>query len=315
MAKRLAGKNHGSTGKRLLAGLWLLACCALDASAGHEIILARNEGNAAHQRFLESFRDNLPGVRIHNLAPGPTDRLRLTKTPAELIVTIGGKAARKVLSRRPSRPVIMAMIPRSAYEKMAATGVKHTALFIDQPLQRRVRLARALMPDARRIGIFAHAGNDALRREMLALDDALADQLVTRWLTDDDLRPGRLYEAINQGLDEMDVLVAIPDRRIYNSKTVRSLLIGAYRRRIPVIGFSHSFTQAGALASIYTRPGDFALQAAGMVKHYLEKQGLPAPQFPVHYSISTNPAVARSLRLDLPPAARLKKMAGGQDAR
>jgi putative ABC transport system substrate-binding protein len=78
-----------------------------------------------------------------------------------------------------------------------------------------------------------------------------------------------ITDKIKHALHHSDVLLALPDSNIYNSKTVKNILLTSYRYRKPVIGFSKNFVDAGALAAIYSDTEMIAMTASKLIEQYL----------------------------------------------
>jgi len=78
----------------------------------------------------------------------------------------------------------------------------------------------------------------------------------------------RLVEAVEQN----DVLLALVDVVVYNSRSIKNILLTAYRHRKPVIGYSNSLVDAGAVAAIYTSAEDAGMQAAEIIQEYFSAQ-------------------------------------------
>ncbi|MDO9189477.1 MAG: ABC transporter substrate binding protein, partial [Sulfurimicrobium sp.] len=102
-------------------------------------------------------------------------------------------------------------------------------------------------------------------------------------------------------LADSDVLLAVPDPLVFNKGTVQSLLLTTYRYQDPVIGFSHAYVKAGALASVHTMPEQVGRQAADVILRTLGSRPawLPPPENPKYFSVSVNYQVARSLGLSI----------------
>ena len=111
-----------------------------------------------------------------------------------------------------------------------------------------------------------------------------------------------LLETLETAIEDNRVLLAITDPFIYNSKTLKNILLTTYRHRMPVIGYSDSFVQAGAVAAIYTSPESIADKASSIISGFFNNNW----QFNKHsystddFSISTNTQVATSLEISLP---------------
>jgi len=114
------------------------------------------------------------------------------------------------------------------------------------------------------------------------------------------LRHGSSLAAhLNLLLAQSEVLLAVPDSEIYNSSTIRNILLSTYQRGVPLIGLSAAYVNAGALCAVFSTPEQQAAQSAGMAATFLDTGHLPPAQFPQLYEIALNAAVARSLRLNV----------------
>ena len=113
---------------------------------------------------------------------------------------------------------------------------------------------------------------------------------------------------IKDALAHSDVLLALPDRNIYNSKTVKNILLTSYRYRKPVIAFSKNFVNAGALASIHSDTSQIAKSASKLVEQYFDSdsQFKKPVNFPESFDININRQVFRALDLDIPDVNALK---------
>lgn len=47
------------------------------------------------------------------------------------------------------------------------------------------------------------------------------------------------------------LIIALPDNKLYNRKTITGIMLGTYRRRAGIIGFGQAYHKAGAVLSIY----------------------------------------------------------------
>jgi putative ABC transport system substrate-binding protein len=102
----------------------------------------------------------------------------------------------------------------------------------------------------------------------------------------------------------VDVVWTTPDNSIFGEATVRTLLLTALRRRIPVFGFSPAFVRAGGLVGIGVNPETLGAQAGALL---LRLQGTatgaqPPVQLAPTFEICVNLVVAQKLSIDLPPA-------------
>jgi hypothetical protein len=119
-----------------------------------------------------------------------------------------------------------------------------------------------------------------------------------------------LPNATDRLLRDSDVMLALPDNRIYNRRSVKNILLSAYRHRIPVIGFSDNFVRAGALSGVFSTPEQLARQTIELIKQYSSKSpsDIHLSYPPAYYSVSVNSQVAKSLDIDISEAPRIESV-------
>lgn len=257
-------------------------------------MLLLSEQHASYQHFRQAFAQNLPPdvrLEVRTLA-------QQTDIPeADILVTAGSKAMQWAADRWHGAMLTTMLSSNNFQQLRAGRPLPHplSALFLDQPLPRQVALIRAALPSLSRVGVLYTPDGDfaqqPLQQELARQGASLHSQTVQP----DDSLAARLEELLARS----DILLAVPDSRIYNSSTIRNILLGSYRRGIPVIGLSAAYVNAGALCAVYSTPEQQAAQSAGMVSEFLQRGSLPSPRFPQLYQIALNAEVARSLRLDI----------------
>ena len=274
--------------------LSLLFLCLLPSlcAAGKMHVLLVPSGNAEPYRvFSDAFRQSLP-------ADIQVDELKLEnftgRESADLVVTIGMRAASFVV-KKASMPVIAAMLPSYDYAALKLVRpVGLSGIFVDQPWTRQVSLLRAAFPERKLVGVLASpdAGLDIdkLRMQLRGAGESLVSEAVPR---------GTLFEKLEKVLSSSQVLLAVPDIAIYNSNTIRDIMLSSYRHRVPVVGFSQAFVNAGALCAIYSTPDQLAAQAGLMVNAYQRLRVLPNPEYPNLFKISINHEVANMLGIPI----------------
>jgi hypothetical protein len=121
---------------------------------------------------------------------------------------------------------------------------------------------------------------------------------VEEFSADDDINRvvGRIAQA--------EVLLAVPDRNVYNTENIRNILLSTYRHNQAVIGFSADMVKAGALASTYSDIEDINAQVAEIAASLVASGELEPPRFPRYFSTIVNDGVARSLNVVVDQAAR-----------
>lgn len=277
---------------RLLPLLLLLLLPNL-CSAENLHVLLLPSGNAPPYRiFSETLRQSLPAdVRLDEVGLDAfTGREK-----ADLVVAVGMKAGGLAV-KKATMPVFAAMIPSYAYADLRSVRPAGlSGLFVDQPWERQTAFLRAAFPQLRRVGVLTSPGS---RLDLGKLRIQLREAGNT--LVSEEAPGGTLFEKLEKVLTDSQVLLAVPDSAIYNNNTIRDIMLSSYRYRIPVVGFSEAFVNAGALCAIYSTPDQLAAQAGSMVSAYQRLRALPEPEYPKLFKISVNHEVARMLRFPIP---------------
>ncbi len=227
-----------------------------------------------------------------------------------LIVTVGSRAAKKVYDAGITVPVLNTLIPRAAflrlYENKNSNGhSRHSAIFIDQPLIRQINLIHTALPDRKRVGVILGPSSKNIIKEIDATKGVSKVRLTIRTISKDE----NLIKVLNRLLEYTDVLLAIPDRAVFNRGTVYHFLLTTYRQNVPVVGYSKAYVNAGALLAVYSTPEDIGLQTGELIQLLLRKKkySLPAPQFPKYFSVAINYQVARSMGINLESEAVIER--------
>jgi putative ABC transport system substrate-binding protein len=235
-------------------------------------------------------------------------------TDADVVVAIGLKAMRAAAAKHTSVPVLNTLVPRATFNKVVRERGSElspqwfSAIYLDQPIARQLELVRLVFPAKKRVGV-------VLGPDSEDLSDSLTIGARTRGL---DLKLGRgnslthiWVTELDRILLQSDVFLSLPDAVTGNAGTIQTVLFAAYRREIPVVGFSPAYVRAGALLAIHSTSAQLARQVSETLRHLDPKKVvLPPPQWPRYFSVAVNYHVAHSLSLDVDTeealAARLK---------
>jgi ABC-type uncharacterized transport system substrate-binding protein len=111
---------------------------------------------------------------------------------------------------------------------------------------------------------------------------------------------GRLISTLIRALNYGDFVLAAPDSAIYNPRTIKHILLTAYRRNRIVIGPSQAYVKAGSLASSFTPLSAAVEMAAEYIRYFQETGEFPEPDYPADFGVEINHQVGRSLNIPLP---------------
>lgn len=286
---------------RLLAAAlaFALSCLSSVQAQPLRVTVVLSEAGGAYQTFSEALRNKLQAEKFElNIK-----RVGETLDDSGLYVGVGMKAASVLASR--DVPTVNVFVTKAGYDKLQSVPARTTprsAIYLDQPVERQVALLVAALPDTRHVGVLYTSPPPelaSLRRMLGDRNMRLHGQAV------DDGHS--LNDALENVLNESEVLFVLPDAEVYNPGTIRNILLTAYRKQVPLIGISQAYVKAGALCAVFTTPEQIAAQAASMIGRYAESGRLPAVQYPAEFDISVNMQVARSLDLRIKDADRLRE--------
>lgn len=295
--------------------VYLLACCAaalllLSNAAGRvfaepllvNVILSENGGS--YSEFSAALRENLLDsnvtLSIQDAAqPQPN---------SGLIIAVGMKAA-SVVANNYAHTVLNVMIPKSGHKKLLhdfpgwEKSSLYSSIYLDQPIERQLGLIAASLPDRDRVGVLldSHTQDELeqLRQKAIEYGLSLYEQKVEA--------DTPLFDALQNVLQHSDVVLALPAPAIYNSSTLRNILVSTYQAGIPLVGFSSAYVRAGAICAVFSSPAHFALQASMLVRKFIETGILPSAQYPKFYEVAVNHRVAQSLGININDSDELVK--------
>lgn len=284
--------------------LAFLLTLALPAWGG-AIAIVISEAGGTYAEFSGTLEEALAGTNWTVSTTAQAEALAQLSGQVDLIVTVGSEALRKTLSKGENTPIIATLLPKQNYEKIVAEFRRPpgrlTAIYLDQPASRQAAFLSHLLPGQKRVGMLLSSetknaasqyrvafGNAGLKLDSEDVDSEVA-----------------LLPALNSLLGRVSALIAIPDSTIYRRNNIKAILITAFRYQRPVIGYSPSFVNAGALAALHTTPAQIARQTADMIISH--GTSLPAPTGPHQFAIAINNNVAESLNLNVPDEATIRR--------
>lgn len=278
--------------RRVLLCLFLLA--AMPAWAAAPVIRVSGP-DAVAAELASLLAQRLPGIALHR-----------SGGPADLRIAVGSRDFQDALAEAGQTPVVGVALTRRAW--VAAAGRRagrYTAVFWEPDPVQHLRLARAMMPGARRAGVLLSADDPAL---VASLRSEAARQKLD--LVIEQVKPGApLVRSVNNVLGASDFLLGLDDPDIFSPATAKTLLLTSYRHVKPVIGPTAAYVDAGSAASLVVTLADVADTLAAWLPELMSSQGaLPPPRYAEISDVRTNAQVARSLRLSIPPPTALEAL-------
>lgn len=267
-------------------------------AAGLNVQLIMSDSSPPYRQFATAFNQALAA---NNADIVVTESPLFRSSDADLIVTVGMRAAELAMTET-DLPVLAVMLPKVGYNELLVKVAPEkpareiSAIYLDQPWDRQLDFLQAALPDRRRIGLLYSSDTRLdiarLRRDVAKRGGSLVSQAIR---SAEEIFPG--LETI---LNDSDVLLAIADSTIYSNSNIRNILLTNYRHGVPLVGFSLSYVNAGALCAIFSTPEQLAEQAGSSVIFFARTRRLPESQYPVDFTVAVNQQVAQSLGIKLP---------------
>lgn len=293
------------TGWAGMAGaiLWcLLALAPISCWSGNlRVLVVLSDSSSPYKPFANTLSKSLPASIQVAVLEQPEEVTSLTQ--ADLIVSVGMKASLSVITQT-GAPVLAVMIPKAGYEELLAQTSPQrrtrsiSVIYLDQPWARQLDFMQAALPMHRRIGLLYSPASHIDLAYLQQLVSERGDTLIAKPV----LSTERLFTALDDLLGSSDVLLALPDNKIYNNINIRNILLSSYRFNIPFIGLSQSYVTAGALGAISSSQQQMSDQIAATILSFVQNGKLPDPQYPHDFTIAMNHEVAKSLGIELPTA-------------
>jgi len=214
-----------------------------------------------------------------------------------IVITIGSEALASVNAHKIEDLVIPSMILRSDRPRAAQSGLaspRPPAVYLDLPLTSLINELRTLLPGKNRLGIIRNSSraeadpsvSARVRQQGFTLDVAECS------------RPEDLVKSFLSLKGKADFVVVLPDSTLYNSTTVRPLILASLESRLPIVGFSSSFVRAGAAVAIYPDFKDIGWQTADLVQKLIAGRTGLADESPRKLQVAVNQRVLRLLGLN-----------------
>jgi ABC-type uncharacterized transport system substrate-binding protein len=223
----------------------------------------------------------------------------------DIVISLGSGATETVFKNKSKKPHIATLITQSSFDSLArqyfgseaialAAGI--SPILLDQPFERKVALAKKLLPKASRVGLMLGA---ATKAKITTYNNSIIDRKMKpqTLIIDADKNPIRQLDPI---IKQSDIFIPVADSHLINVTTAKWILQLSYRYRVPVIGYSSNFVDAGALASVYSSAEGVAKQTLDLLDTVFNKDYIHTVHPPKYCTVKFNTNVAWYLNLIIP---------------
>ncbi|MFN0063728.1 MAG: ABC transporter substrate-binding protein [Myxococcaceae bacterium] len=248
---------------------FVCACAVLlsgpSFAAGPVIVLRASE--TPPYKLVESAFGGALGQPTKSVSAATGDvnaiaKTALSESPA-LVFAIGASAAKAIADASPTSPLLYALVPNPARAGLKAQ-VPGVSMFASP--QSQLRAIKALLPNAKRVGILFDpklTANEVAELEKAASGAGLS--LVKKSVDGAQQVAGAAREV----LGKCDVLLLIPDTTVVSGDTFKFIAQASLEAKIPLVGFSQGMAKAGAVLAVEVGYDEIGKRAAGVAKKIL----------------------------------------------
>jgi hypothetical protein len=293
---------------KALAPIWSLVLPGLLASLWAADIPARAHANAGTvvivtSSAVDAFGEAVRGIRsglgptvnvvVVDLASDPIGKAR--GKDVRLLIAVGNNALDRA-GELDGTPILATMLLDGDLAGSGRRRAPAGAVVLDTSLGDILTKLASALPGKTRVGIIRNPASGAVGQQILAAQ-AKAAGMTLRVV--ECPRPEELLRAFLSLRGQVDFVICPPDGTLYNSTTVRPLILASLDSRLPVVGFSESFARSGAVAAVFPDYFEVGSQAAELARKFLEGGPLPDREGPRKLKLAVNPRVARLLGVRL----------------
>ncbi|MBN1521857.1 MAG: ABC transporter substrate-binding protein [Candidatus Aureabacteria bacterium] len=299
----------------LFLAVFLQYIFAVNSFSAQRVAVVLSNQHIMYESIYEKFKlsPELKGVIIKKFVMESDvdndyvqDAIRGGKFDAAFTI---GTTATKMLKDIGTVPTVFSMVVNPKY--FGFVGKDETSLpnlcgiSIEVPVEDQFNLLKEIVPHAKRIGVIFDPGKSGYTVAR-ALETAKKMGMEIREVpvnTSPEV-PG----ALTMLEDNIDVLFAIVDDTVYKTSTMGHILLRCLKKKIPVFGFSHTITKAGALFSTYIDYDSIGEIGAERIRMILD--GTPCKEIPFRFTekwqYSLNLNVSHRLGIDMPHSIYIK---------
>lgn len=286
----------------VLARHFILLVCSLCLStlaiAEQHAIIVSSSNNNHHRSLVDNILLDFNKI---NITIETVDIKKISKISASnnLIISLGHRAATLVDRMEIPNPKLRVFTDTSPHTDPEQTSKSH--LSMTQPVCQQFLLAKSINPKWKVVSILLSTRNNPLTHKLSSCAKQHKLELNTIILN----KYVNIIDALNTSLVNSDVLLALPDSEIYNTRTIKSILLTTYRHRVPIIGFSENFVRAGALAAMHSSTKQLSQQITELIQKHYNGENIDKHIYPEYFDVITNKNVAKSLSINIPDKKEL----------
>ncbi len=303
---RLSGES-GFASPALLCLLYFLTASftplpANAAENNRHIVIAYQKAESFNQPLIEQFQQELGSAGYQISQYTPDGDIVISKgelNQQHLVIAIGSKTTQQLLESQLQNPILSLLMPRHLADSLRALYPEKknwSNLLIDQPVERHFHLITSILGKHQQTGVLLGPYTNNMEASLKKAASKTDHEIITEHISDSD----QLTQSLSNLNNRSNVLLTLPDPVVFNRNTIRGILLSSYRSRLPIIGFSQAYVKAGAIAAVYSQPGQISKQAVNIISDFfIDNIFLQKDYYPNEFSVALNTKVAHSLGIRL----------------
>ncbi|MBV8781790.1 MAG: hypothetical protein JO353_10370 [Phycisphaerae bacterium] len=282
----------------------LILLCASRVSATAVVVVRTSDADPYSQadttvhEHLAAHQFEVRSVLIKDVSQKGIDA---TIGKPDAVVAIGTAAARWLHKELPASTKLLYCMVGNARDAGLLEGASVCGVTTDVSVSDQFKLINEALPRARAVGILYQSNTAEGKNELQLLKSGLPnDWQIETVAVNDYASIADAIETLTQ--KNIDVIWTTADPKLYDTASVRALLLAAVRAKIPVWGFSPAFVRAGALIGVGVEPHAQGAQVADLVVKTIAdpQKSLEPAASPNEFQIAVNLIVAEQLGIDIP---------------
>jgi len=223
-------------------------------------------------------------------------------------IAIGSKALTHLIDLKLKAPILTVFVKRNAFfhiikstehEQLASGELANLnnigAIYSDPPINKQLHLINEMFGKSASIGVITSPISSYIKKELSLM--ARSQNLSIKFV---DYDPNDNINKTINSIKEQSVLLAVPDSLVWNSATLKNIVLSTYRNEQPIIGFSRSLVKAGSIATYYSNLDHIVLETIDRLKLMHEEPSINSRSSSKYNSLVTNDNVIRNFNLKQP---------------
>jgi hypothetical protein len=224
-----------------------------------------------------------------------------------IFIVVGSMALNKIIELKISNPIIAVFVKESNFYH-TLQSIKHKylskneiislenvgAIYSDPSLEKQIELIKKIFGSRSSFGVITSPITYFLQQSIQEI--ASKNDLSVKFVN---FSKGENINKVINSLKNQEVVLAISDNLVWNSSTLKNIVLSTYRNEQPILGFSRNIVKAGAIATYYADMDSIVMETLDRIKD-LKKNNIGIRSPSKYNSLITNGNVLRSLSLKDP---------------